>query len=153
LLPLFVSSMPLCVCFLGRSGKNRYSQLIAVIFLLFSIPWLFNNQTRSCIGKKNIFYQKREKQYFNSKPELELSFRRIANFINKRKYSKIGLCLEEEDWEYPYWVLINPQNSPRIQIEHVKVKNNSAIKYHEKRFGNFKPQVIIDNGHVTQVRR
>lgn len=153
LLPLLVSSIPLCASFLGRSGKNNYSQVIAVIFLLFSIPWLFNNQTRSFIGKKNIFYQKREKQYFNSRPKLELPFRKIANFINKRKYTKIGLCLEEADWEYPYWVLINPQNNPRIQIEHVKVKNYSAIKYHERRFGNFKPQVIIVNSHVTRVRQ
>jgi hypothetical protein len=56
--------------------------------------------------------------------------------------AKVGLSLEEDSWEYPFWVLLQKQNEI-YQIEQVNVENISGKKYQIYPYKNFVPCAII----------
>ena len=151
-LPLFVLLSPFIGVVLSNLPQHKLVNSIAIILILSSLPWLFFNQSRPLISLlltlkdgriENIFNTSRTNQYFNNQVELREPYIGATNFLKSQKCSKVGLSIRADDWEYPFWVLLEKDNTQEIHIEHINVKNISSVKSREYPYKNFIPCAII----------
>jgi 4-amino-4-deoxy-L-arabinose transferase-like glycosyltransferase len=136
LLPLFVLSAPIVGVVLVSCWKSCLVNMVALMLLLSSFPWVFCNSNRPLLvrlsklemGTFPIFRYDRDRLYFfNGPPGLFEEFKKIAGEIRQRNVTKVGLVLEEHSWEYPLWVFLNQDGSNPVRLEHVEVDNVSRL--------------------------
>jgi hypothetical protein len=65
--------------------------------------------------------------------------------LKGNKCGQIGLDIGPNDWEYPFWPLLNPDANNAIRIEHVNVKNESGLISVLPYFSKFTPCAIISS--------
>jgi len=158
-LPLFVLFCPFIAIVLSRISNHKISNFIGALFILSSLPWVFFNDSRSFIknfsGSKteNIFNTSRIEQYFRNWPALKDPYMEAVRLIKSKGYSDVGIILGEDDWEYPFFVLLQKNNTRVFRIEHVNVNNISATKYSIYPFNDFNPCAIISlkSGHENKI--
>lgn len=144
---IFKNVLITSICFLVVLSSIYYfnvnlKNVIIVFLILTSLLWVFCNESKKIIGVENIFTVKRIDQYFANRPDLKNPYMKIADYIRIKRYSDVGISLEGDSWEYPFWVLL--QNSDRpIRIEHINVKNKSVAKPYAYHFSDFTPDAII----------
>jgi 4-amino-4-deoxy-L-arabinose transferase-like glycosyltransferase len=124
-LPLFVLWAPIIGFVLSTLRKNTVSNVLIVIVLLSSLPWVLCGNPRPLLGKHSIFTTDRITQYFRTRPDVQSSYQKSARFISNYGCSNIGLAINGNDWEYPIWVLIKKYAKQIPRIEHVQVTNKS----------------------------
>jgi 4-amino-4-deoxy-L-arabinose transferase-like glycosyltransferase len=126
---------------------NDIAIAISIIAFIFSLPWVFYNETRNIIGKRNIFNTPRVDQYFLSKIQLKEHYKRAAKYIVSKGYSEIGLICSGQpygnNWEYPFLMALKHFNRNQFRLEHVNVENLSSSKYKKYPFNNFTPSAIV----------
>jgi hypothetical protein len=66
-----------------------------------------------------------------------------VQFIKSKGCLDIGIILDEDDWEYPFFVLLQKNTTHMFRIEHVDVNNISSVKYGVYPFNDFNPSAII----------
>jgi hypothetical protein len=64
--------------------------------------------------------------------------------------SDIGIISNNDDWEYPFLVLLQQSGLQRLRIEHVNVKNASAVMSSLSPFNEFDPCVILSVSSLTE---
>jgi hypothetical protein len=156
-LPLFVLSSPFVAMVLWRSfnpvenakipfiWRNSIVFFSIVFFLIFAcFPWLFYNWPKNLIGSGNIFATSRVEQYFSNRWDIKDLYVGAIDFLKTKGCSDIGIVLlGEDDFEYPFVVLIQNKVSDSFRLEHVNV-NNISSKYSDiPPFNNFNPCVIL----------
>lgn len=130
---------------------NRYIiTFLAVILLVTSLQFVFNNKYRPIVAKNNIFNTSRNELYFTNRPKLYKPFFEAANFIKTTNCASIGLSLGAEKipsaqyWEYPIWILLNKNNNQLTKFGHVlNPANLSVVKSKVSPHNQFKPCAII----------
>ena len=149
-LPLFVLLSASVAVVLSGAFSTRIVGLIAVILILSALPWIFLNISRPVIApahfvsilpswvfgnrslplieSRSIFTNRRTDQYFSNRLSLQTPYREAADFVISQKCREVGLTMGGNDWEYPFWVLLQSDNVRKTRIEHLNVKNISAIK-------------------------
>lgn len=148
-LPVFVLFSPVIAIVLSRISNHKIADFTAVFFILLSLPWVFFNDSRPLIKNfraskiENIFNTSRIEQYFRNWPGLKDPYMEAVQFIKSKGCSDVGIILGEDDWEYPFFVLLQKDNTRVFRIEHVNVSNISAIKYNIYPFNDFNPCAII----------
>lgn len=152
-LPFFVLWAPFMAMVLSQIN-NPFKQkpawalitLIGFMLMLFSVPWVFWNDTRRSFGKKSIFTTSRVDRYFSNRRYLKNAYVGASNYIkfHEKGCTQIGLILGEDDWEYPFVVFVQKKDNSPFRIEHVNVSNVSSLKYAKNPFNNFSPSVIVD---------
>ena len=65
--------------------------------------------------------------------------------MKSNKCGQIGLDIGFNDWEYPFWPLLNPDANDAIRIEHVNVNNESNRISVLPYFSRFSPCAIISS--------
>ncbi len=151
------------VC-LSKFSWQKTANLIAIILIVFSLPWVFQNKFRPIIADDNIFNLTRVEQYFINRKHLEESYVEATNLVLKQQCYDVGLSLGKgitvgnQYWEYPLWILLNNRNltedevmgegslfhrERKIRIEHVIPENVSQIKADKYPHNNFNPCAII----------
>ena len=65
--------------------------------------------------------------------------------MKANKCGQIGLDIGGNDWEYPFWPLLNPDANDAIRIEHVNVKNESGLISVLPYFSRFSPCAIVSS--------
>ncbi|NYT01139.1 MAG: glycosyltransferase family 39 protein [Methanocellales archaeon] len=156
-LPLFVLLSPFIAMVLWRSfnpienarlssiRRNSIFFFSIVFFLMFTCPpWLFYNWPKKLVGPGNIFTTSRIEQYFSNRWDVKDSYVGAIDFLKTKRCSDIGIVLlGEDDFEYPFVVLIQNQVSDSFRLEHVNV-NNISSKYSDvPPFDNFNPCAIL----------
>ncbi|KWT84059.1 ArnT family glycosyltransferase [Candidatus Magnetominusculus xianensis] len=142
-LALFVLWVPFVAAMLSCAVNRTIINALIALVLLLSVPWVFLNNRRPLIGNTSIFATDRTSQYFISRPELKGPYTGAAEIIQSRGCTNIGLSLPNDDtWEYPLWVLLNEPKA-KARIEHVNVRNASAIYAVTYPFNNFVPCAVI----------
>lgn len=142
-LPLFMLWSAFIGIILSGIANHKVANSIIIMLIVSSLPWLFQNKTRKLFGENNIFHTARIDQYFSGRRYLKVPYVEATNYIKLKGYSDIGLYMGPNDWEYPFWVLLKNNDSRRLRIEHIGVKNQSAIIYPTYHFCNFIPDAII----------
>jgi 4-amino-4-deoxy-L-arabinose transferase-like glycosyltransferase len=142
-LPFFVLISP----FIGIVGSNlsykKSANFFMLFLLLFSLLYVFYNDSRPLLGEKNIFNTNRIEQYLRPALNNKNEYINAANFVNSTACKKIGLSLQS--MEYPWWVLLK-NDKQVLRMEHVNVKNLSNVKSRAYPYKNFIPCAIISVG-------
>jgi hypothetical protein len=141
-LSLFVLWSPIIALALSRIQKVRVAQTIVLALVVASLPWVFLNIYRPLIGERTILNSDRDALYFIHRPTLGDAFNGAVGFLTKLHCSQIGLVLGYDDWEYPFGVFMQRVDA-NVRIQHVSVKNESAILASREPFSSFTPCAII----------
>jgi hypothetical protein len=140
-LPLFVLLSAFVGTVLSDITYNKLVNFILIILILSSIPWLVSNQTRSLTSQNNILNTSRIDGYFNVNSILRKPYIDAAKFIKSQGCTEVGLSIGGNDWEYPFWVLLDRDKKESVRIEHVDVTNISNKASHSIK--KFTPCAII----------
>jgi hypothetical protein len=141
-LPLFVLFAAFVGSVLSQSLNFRLTNILAVLLLFVSHPWVLHNSTRPLIGESNIFVLPRTEQYFATQPKLMQPYIQAVEAISSQKCSDIGLVLKHISFEYPLWMLFEEHGAP-VTIRHLDVDNESAAKANQPPFRSFTPCATI----------
>jgi len=145
LLSLFVLWSAIIGTTISGLQKRWIADMIIIALLIGALPWLFFNESRPLIGNQNIFNTSRAKQYFTREVfgEAYTSYRDSAKQLatSTPQCKQVGLYLDANDWEYPFWVLLQRDIGKDVRIESVNVENVSAREYSQ--FPEFSPCAIL----------
>jgi hypothetical protein len=131
--PLFALAAPLiAVTVLNNSAGNiskciRY--VIILCMVLYTIPFTVANKSRSLISldwkQKN-----RVELYFQNRNNLFADYSSAMNALEEKDNGEVGLYLNADDWEYPFWVFTGKAEKTKdtINFNHVGVTNISGTK-------------------------
>jgi hypothetical protein len=152
-LPFFVLASPFVAAVLFKRLNKKFTIVIAFALLLSALPWVVFNSSRPLMGDQNILNRTRLDQYFNNRSDLRDLFLGAAYFLKSNKCGQVGLDIGTNDWEYPFWPLLNPEANVAIRIEHVHVKNQSGLISVLPHFSGFSPCAIISSraGRVEEL--
>ena len=141
-LPLFVLLAAFVGVVLTKSLNYRITSLLAIILILLSHSWVFQNSVRPLVGNNNIFAKPRITQYFNTQAHLENAYTEAVKLAQSQSCSDIGLYLEYMSFEYPLGFLLQ-QGQEKAKIRHVNVTNESSPQAKKSPYSNFQPCMII----------
>ena len=140
-LPLFVLWSALIAVVLSTWQRVLYP--IALVVFFAAMPSMLWNSVRPLLGGESIVTRDRVYQYFKNRPDLREPYMQVMRSIQKRGCSAIGLVTSANGFEYPLWVLAASSTENRVRIEHVAVRNQSAVAAHRHSSPPFKPCAII----------
>jgi hypothetical protein len=122
---LFILWAPVVAISLSGLKSMWTINIIMILLLICSFPWIFMNESRPFFGEHSIFTESRESLYFINRPKLYP--------YNLKAASSIGNCeaiaLISDSWnayEYPFWVLVRARNQRMPRFEYVNVNNVSS---------------------------
>ncbi|KAM3103973.1 MULTISPECIES: hypothetical protein [unclassified Phormidesmis] len=129
---------------LSNLKTRRVANAIALILLILSLPYAFNNKYRPILGRESVLTTPRLEQVFIQRKWLKAPYPNAASFVTAQQCSKVGLYLTDDSaWEYPLWTLLHNKNLRIEQIEHVIVNNISAQKLKVEPYKSFDPCAIV----------
>lgn len=128
---------------IGNIPARRAANLVILVLVFVSVPWLFLNQTRPLLGANSILSVSRNDLYFAARPELREPYTGAIDFIESNNCTRVGLYLLETHWQYPFWIGLMENHSQPLRIEHVNVRNASVKLSQSPPFDSFMPCAII----------
>ena len=153
-LPIFVLFSPFVGTVLSRLSSGKITNSLVIITVISSLLWVFFNMDRPLIfptnaklkpiNYGNIFNTSRIDQYFTHRKELKEPYMEVVSILNERQCSDVGLSLQGDDWEYPFWVLLQNNLAKKYTIRQVNVPNSSSKKFDIYPYNEFFPCAIID---------
>ena len=120
---LFVAGAVL-FAFVVEQTPRLLSRGIAFITFLFSLIFLFYNQSRPLIGANNIFTTPAATQYFASNKLLQNDFMEVNTVLQSNKCNTVAFISGGDSWEYPFW-RFNNQNK-NFSIYQIHIKNETS---------------------------
>lgn len=147
-LPLFLLSLPVVAWTFAQLKfiNKRILGVISLLLIIYSGPFLLLNssrpllENRSALGKRgykvinlvefykyqNIFEADRKQMYFANSKDLYPDYLASTQFLLDKNVDSVGLYLGNNDWEYPFWVLLGSLEIERGPIlQHVGVENET----------------------------
>ena len=142
-LPLFVLWGPVIAVALSRIKSRFPVEAVMTVLLIFSIPYLLYNESRPLLGCDSIMTASRLDQYFRNRKALKKSYYDSAALVAAARCDAIGLQLKgNDDWEYPFWMIMKGMTDQQLRIEHIGVSNASE----RLATGDFSPCAVINTG-------
>jgi hypothetical protein len=144
----FIVLAPLVGICLEKITPSKLANGIAILLIIASLPWVFENKFRPIAAEENIFNLSRIEQYFMNRSQLEEPYRQATNFVLSQGCTNIGLSLGtgesvgNEYWEYPFWVLFKEKNK-QVRLENIEPQNVSLVKAQNPPYNNFTPCAIV----------
>ncbi len=121
-LPFFILSAPIIATILSKIKNTWLIPSLGIVLIIASFPWLFQISSRSIITKSeesvvgSIFSASRIDLYFPKSQSAAAVYHRIADRIEDRGCSDIGLMLSGSSSEYLWWVLLGaPRDDLRLE--------------------------------------
>ena len=133
---------------LARVPLQKLVNGVAILLIITSLPWVFQNKFRPIAAEANIFNMSRIEQYFINRPQIQEPYTNAVNQILSNRCTDVGLSLGtgatvgNEYWEYPLWVLFKQSDRP-IRLENIPPDNVSALKSQKPPYSNFTPCAIL----------
>lgn len=135
-LALFLLAAPVMAMVVEERFGNNKLKWLTLLLLLGSLPWVFYNFSRPLIsypstwkgkpvipqifeGGQNIFTTARIDQYFANRWEIRDFYLAAADYLTAKGIKKIGIELGGDDWQYPFFPLLQERAQASIRIEHV----------------------------------
>ncbi|MES1242750.1 MAG: glycosyltransferase family 39 protein [Acidobacteriota bacterium] len=138
-LPLFVLMAPV----VGTLVPRRLSRFVAAALLVLAIPPVVHDDTRLLLGEGNVFSRGRTEMMFANRPELYAPYLRLAEEVRASGCRRIGLITGYNDYEYPFWVMLDAKVPLEHRIEHVEVDNESTPLLAREPFAGFRPCLVV----------
>ena len=149
-LPLFVLASAGIGVFLERIRIAWVPMVIVTLLFIFAIPYVINAYPRHLVGKKNVFMQTHEEQYFSMVKERYPSYAKVSDRLAASGCHDIGLVIGSDDWEYPLWPLLQDRGMTNFRLEHIDtIGPLSHLRYP---LGDFNPCArVVVKGSVADV--
>ncbi len=147
-LPLFILASAGIGVLLEKIRIPVLQMVIVTGLFLLAIPYVINAYPRHLLGKKNVFQQTREEQYFSMSKERYKNYAQISDRLAFSGCHDIGLVMGSDDWEYPFWPLLKDRGMSNVRLEHIEVRGGlSQLSYP---LGVFYPcaRVVMNGGTV-----
>ena len=116
-----VAGIPITFALGGYS--RRALPIGAIILFLGALPYLLLNQSRPLIGlwDPSILTVPRTTQYYVDRKAYRRPYTATAAFLRSRAEEEIGLLLDGNDYEYPFWLAVKEDFAGPPRIRHVGV--------------------------------
>lgn len=138
-LPLFVLWTPV-IGFILPQKTPWLPNLLALVLIGQSLPFLLTNPHHPLTGPNTIFNQSRNEQYFLQAQLPAEAYTTVIQHIEQANgCTDIGLVLPGDFWEYPFWLLLAQSKIDRPYIESVAVTNESAALQNDR----FEPCAVV----------
>ncbi len=127
--PLFAMAAPLLAMTItaktGRIGK-RISHGIVLCMVFYSLIFVCANKSRPLVST-HWYGKDRMKLYFVNRPSLFQDYRNAINVVREAAPQEVGMYLDVDDWEYPFWAFAQRtlNNGIAMTFRHVGVNNIS----------------------------
>ena len=126
-------------------GRPRISGIAGVFLLLSAIPYVLLNNTRPVVGLppwptaiRSILVASPEEVLFATNRGLRDDYEAVTEAISRSDCRRVGLRIESNVFEYPFWwLLAAPQSGRRIEVINVGPPLNA---YQDP---SFKPCAIV----------
>lgn len=134
----------------GYHLKSILSLIFLTVIIVYTLNKLIYSLNKPILTSKNIFNTVREDLYFINRSVLKDNYFKSITAIKNNNCKFIGLINGNDDWEYPFWILLKKENLD-VRIESVNVKNKSVeeLKYFKYcttiEFDNSKNIVVVRN--------
>jgi len=125
-LPLFLLFSPFVAVVFSNLLSRKAIVSVCVALFLFSLPWVFYNQSRPLLGNKSIFLVSKNDRYFSNRPSLHKHYQNTADYLTDQGCFSIGLQIGSDEWEYPLWALLKAKGATDFTIRHIHVSNISS---------------------------
>jgi hypothetical protein len=142
-LPFFVLMSPFIGWLLSKLNQKIIVNYLAILIILVSLPWVLLNRYRPLITSNNIFQTSRIEQYFINRNYLFKPHTEAVEFIKTRECRNIGLAMENDPWEYPFWIMLQENNVQKFNFQHINTTNKSAATENRSPYNKFQPCSII----------
>ena len=116
---------------------------LALIFFLYSLPFLVTNTSRPLVTRRrtSILESDRLSCYFTNRWVLHDDYIGAMRVVLAEGDKTVGLCLVDDDWEYPLWVLTGRHVSRGVPcFVHVGVTDVSRVL---RESGDQEPTLVI----------
>jgi 4-amino-4-deoxy-L-arabinose transferase-like glycosyltransferase len=120
--PFFVLAAPWAVFMLYDVLSQRYINILAVVLLAASWPWLVHIPSRPIVYQRgesyvdDVFTASRFELYYANGGHLKIPQGDITALIKESSCTQVGLLLRGNGAEYPIWALLGaPRDAPRIE--------------------------------------
>jgi 4-amino-4-deoxy-L-arabinose transferase-like glycosyltransferase len=128
-LPLFMLGSVL-VAFIVSKIKLKIDIPITILCSIIAFSFIFHAEPRRVLGKNNEFVLNsidRQKKLFKNLPDAEPFYAEAVEFIKKQHSApeSIGLHIDYNDFDYPFWLMFKREFRAAPQIYHVGVPNVS----------------------------
>ena len=127
--PLFVMAAPLLAMIVTSDVggvRKRIFYMILLCMIVYSLPFTLVNKSRPLISHE---WNRKDRMelYFQNRPELFSGYRDAINIVKEATPQEVGLYLDPEDWEYPFWAfaLRTVKHQKAMTFRHVGVSNPS----------------------------
>ena len=81
---------------------------------------------RTLVGPGNVLTLPREAQRFRNHPKLHPVYGAAADVVRDMRCARVGLVLDWDGFEYPFWPLLRTRMGEAVRLEHVLVENASG---------------------------
>ncbi|HEY0781448.1 MAG TPA: hypothetical protein VGE98_03260, partial [Thermoanaerobaculia bacterium] len=123
-LPLFVLAAPLAGAALAGVGR-RTALAVSAALLVLAWPALVDNDTRSLVGERSVLRSDRTALLFANRPDLLAPYLQLAAAVRSTGCRSIGLVANYNDYEYPFWILVEGGVERQVRFEHLAVDNEA----------------------------
>jgi 4-amino-4-deoxy-L-arabinose transferase-like glycosyltransferase len=128
-LPLFVLSSVIIGLVFSQLRNTNIVNLIIMSIIIVSLPWVLNNKSRPLLGEESILKKSRSELYFQNNPAMFEPYYKAASILQEISCTNIGLVINNDDWEYPLWVLLHKPKMEIKRLDHLNVTNISEKMY------------------------
>ncbi len=124
-LSFFLLAAPLVAAWLQVPSARRMAPWVIVILIAAALPvatmdrWRPLFRIRPLVWNQSVVIRPREEMYFLLGPDSSAA-RAAAAAIEEAGCSRVGLILDSDDFEYPWWVLLDSLGG-RTRLEHLLV--------------------------------
>lgn len=126
-----------------RMQMNQLGYFIVAVVFIFCVKDLIGMSEYHWHMRRDTVAGERPHGYFANRSTEYDTVMSIVQLIKDNGYGEIGLRLGEDDYEYPYWALLEGEVG---RIEHVRVKNESAVYLDEE----YQPDCIVWYGKLPE---
>jgi len=140
-LPLFIMGAPIVGYVCDRLKMRLLSVIIICLLGGMAIPYLMTAAPRHLLGNKSFLKKDRIGNLFMMDKNKLLMYSSTVSYVRSLGCKQIGLVIGGDSWDYPFYIMLNPNQDKSIRIEHVMVDNlTNSYKYP---LGDFTPCAIM----------
>jgi hypothetical protein len=103
-MPGFLLLAPVVGVVFEQVGRRWCVSMAMWVLVVIAFGVMLANPSHPLRGRKSIFHQPREAQYFANRPAMYAEFRKAVDILAARRCDQIGIS-GGAVWEYPIWVM------------------------------------------------
>lgn len=120
---------------------KRWVLVLGIVAVICSWPWLLKCNEHPFLGDKSILRVDRQEQYFSERPTKIFPYSLGIKLMQSKDCRDIGFIDGENEWGYPWWVLLRQTFGSQFRYEDVGVTNRSSVLSYP--LGNFDPCMLV----------